>query len=140
MVAAPSSSHTIDARSIVHARIISGKNVIDCPCVNPNAYDNTLITFISRITITTTAEMRGTIRRFMFVRSARAPSPTLRIRRKAINPVSSPVSRNASAISTGMNVPIDCSPTMLRTITIRSTASGSSARRLNTFCSEIGSS
>ena len=65
-------------------------------------------------------------------------SPTTTTIRKLITPGTSCVCRNASAISTGMNVPDVLRPTSVRNTTTTSAPMGSSMISLNMFCSSTG--
>ena len=71
----PSSSHMIEARSIIHAVIMMGKNRAALAILKSNLYPITAEICMSKITKMTTAEILGTNNKFNFDSNVRKTSP-----------------------------------------------------------------
>ncbi len=107
-----------------------GKSATDKPTSTPSLALITLTSSMSKTTLTSTVAKRGTSSKRSFSSRKRMarPSPTSSV--NSTTPENSRVSRNANAISTGMNVPKVCMPTTLRASTMTSAPMGMSSSTL----------
>ena len=120
----PRSSQTTDIRSMVIAMITMGNRATESPVSMPSLWKTMLMSSIRSTTTMSTAVSRGTSNRRRRSSRKRMESPreTSSVNRRM--PPISCVSRKASAISTGMNVPKVSTPTKLRMNTITSAPTG----------------
>ena len=134
----PNSSQRMDILSMVMVMMTMGKRATESPRSIPSLWVNTLSTAINKTTMMSTDAKRGTTSSFRCSRYKRMLRPRAIMILKRTRPHRSSVSRNASAMRTGIKVPKVFSPTTFRSITSRKAPTGTRSRTWYTACVLIG--